>query len=149
MKRSLHYLLMANHTELQKQLFSSVKDTELTLGQPKVLDYLKERNGVVQKEIACACHIEPASLSSILNGMEKKGLITRKMSLENRRVCYIFLTEKGERLMRRVDDEFKRIDESCLYGFSEKEKETLNGFLERIYNNLYNVKSTKGDNTVE
>lgn len=149
MKNSLHYLLMANHLELQKQLFASVKDTGLTLGQPKILDYLKDHNGVVQKDIAYTCHIEPASISSVLNGMEKKGLITREMCTENRRAFYIFLTAKGEELMHRVDTEFQKIDKNCLSGFSDKEKETLNEFLERIYNNLHSKKTAKGDSKIE
>lgn len=137
MINTLHYLLMANHMSLHKQLFASVKDTGLTLGQPKILDYLKNHNGAFQKEIASSCHIEPASLSSILNGMEKSGLIKREMCADNRRAFYIFLTEKGEKLMHRVDLEFKKIDDKCLSDFSEKEKETLNQLLERIYKNLH------------
>ena len=35
-----------------------LKDTGLTLGQPKVLDYLKDHDGVSQKEIAAGCLIE-------------------------------------------------------------------------------------------
>ena len=37
---------------LQKGLLIRLKGTGLTLGQPKVLDYLKEHNGASQKEIA-------------------------------------------------------------------------------------------------
>ena len=69
MNFTFHYLLMANHLMLQKQLFNNIKDLKLTLGQPKVLDYLWENNGAMQKDIAKGCHIEPASLSTILNGM--------------------------------------------------------------------------------
>ena len=39
--KSIHYLLMADHFMVQKALLSQIKDTELTMGQPKVLDYLK------------------------------------------------------------------------------------------------------------
>ena len=85
MEDTLHYLIMANHFIFQKMLFSSIKDTGLSLGQPKILDYLKEHDGSVQKDIASACHIEQASLTSVLNGMEKKGLIVRKMLDGNRR----------------------------------------------------------------
>ncbi len=42
MHNSLHYLLMVNQATIQKRLFNSLKDTELSLGQPKILDYLKE-----------------------------------------------------------------------------------------------------------
>src|SRR5699024_11492859 len=85
MNLSYHYMLMANHVILQKKLFLSLKDTGLTLGQPKVLDFLQEKDGAAQKEIAAACHIEPASLTTILNGMEEKGLIQRKSLNGNRR----------------------------------------------------------------
>ena len=54
MRLSYHYMLMANHVILQKKLFLSLKDTGLTLGQPKVLDFLQEKDGAAQKEIAAA-----------------------------------------------------------------------------------------------
>lgn len=149
MNNTLHYLLMANHMSLHKRLFASVKDTGLTHGQPKILDYLKDHNGAVQKEIASSCHIEPASLTSILNGMERKGLIIRKIQDDNRRAFSIFLTEKGKELMERVDFEFQKIDDKCLSGFSEEEKITLNEYLERIYKNLHNNKIANGDDTIE
>ncbi|MFQ8842414.1 MAG: hypothetical protein ACLR8P_17485 [Clostridium fessum] len=56
-----------------------LKDTGLTLGRPKVLDYLKEHDGAKSKEIAAGCLIEAGSLTSILNrSMEEKDLIERK-----------------------------------------------------------------------
>ena len=85
MELSLHYLLMANHSMLQKLVLSKTKELGLTSGQPKVLDYLQDNDGAMQKDIAQGCHIEPSSLSTILNGMEKAGLIERKTPGENRR----------------------------------------------------------------
>mgnify|MGYP002529435060 CR=1 FL=1 len=72
---SLHYLTMANHLLIQKRILEKVKESGLTLGQPKVLDYLKNHDGASQKEIAAGCFIEAGSLTSILNRMEEKGLI--------------------------------------------------------------------------
>ena len=40
MKESLHYLLMSDHLMVQKALLNRIKDTGLTSGQPKILDYL-------------------------------------------------------------------------------------------------------------
>ena len=62
--KSIHYLLMADHFMVQKALLSQIKDTELTMGQPKVLDYLKDHDGACQKDIAAGCHIEPASITA-------------------------------------------------------------------------------------
>lgn len=136
MEESLHYLLMADHFMFQKMLFVNVKESGLTLGQPKVLDYLKEHNGAVQKEIASACHIELASLTTILNGMEKKDLIIRKMTVGNRRSLYVFLTEKGWKQAGRIKEEFDKIEASALQGFTENEKKALNDYLVRIYENV-------------
>lgn len=110
MKESLHYLLMANHFMIQKALVTSVKDTGLTSGQPKVLDYLKNHNGAVQKDIAAGCHIEPASLTAILNGMETKGLIERRLCPDNHRFYNVYLTETGRLYVGRLENEFDTIE---------------------------------------
>lgn len=93
MDESFHYLTMANQMLIQKKLLEKIKNTHLTLGQPKVLDYLKEHDGASQKEIAAGCVIEAGSLTSILNRMEEKGLIERRMLNGNRRTFHIFMTD--------------------------------------------------------
>ena len=140
MKESLHYLLMANHFMIQKALVTSVKDTGLTSGQPKVLDYLKDHNGAVQKDIAAGCHIEPASLTAILNGMETKGLIERRLCPDNQRYYNVYLTETGRLYVGRLENEFDTIESYALQNFSEADKEQLIEYLSRIYNTMLNYK---------
>lgn len=136
MIESLHYLLMADHFMFQKALVNSVKDTGLTSGQPKILDYLKNHDGAIQKDIAIACHIEPASLTVILNGMENKGYIQRKMDNGNRRNSRVYLTEVGKKYVSRLVKEFAQIEFQALTGFTEDEKELLQDFLDRVYKNM-------------
>ena len=136
MKETLHYLLMANHLTFQKALLTGVKDKELTPGQPKILDYLRNHNGAVQKEIAEACHIDPATITSVLTGMETKNLIIRKKQDGNRRNSYVYLTEKGREHTQYVEEVFDLIEEKALVGFTAGEKELLNKFLTRIYQNI-------------
>ena len=140
MKESLHYLLMANHFMIQKALVTSVKDTGLTSGQPKVLDYLKDHNGAVQKDIAAGCHIEPASLTAILNGMETKGLIERRLCPDNHRFYNVYLTETGRLYVGRLENEFDTSESYALQNFSEADKEQLIEYLSRIYNTMLNYK---------
>lgn len=140
MKESLHYLLMANHFMIQKALVTSVKDTGLTSGQPKVLDYLKDHNGAVQKDIAAGCHIEPASLTAILNGMETKGLIERRLCPDNHRFYNVYLTETSRLYVGRLENEFDTIESYALQNFSEADKEQLIEYLSRIYNTMLNYK---------
>ena len=137
---SLHYLLMINHLMLQRSLLTNIKDTQLTLGQPKVLDYLKDHDGAIQKDIAIACQIEPATITSVLLGMENKGLIVRKTLNSNRRSLYVYLTDEGRSLANRVELEFNHIESKALFGFSEEEKSVLNALMVRIKNNMMEKK---------
>lgn len=119
---SFHYLSMAVHSMIQKNFMEQVKSSGLTSGQPKVLDYLRDHNGANQKEIAAACHIEPGSLTSVLNRMEEKGLIERRMLDGNRRTFYIFMTDEGSRLKDLVEDNFASIEKKSFRNISSEDQ---------------------------
>ena len=140
MDDSFHYLSMINHMTVQKKLMEQLKDTGLTLGQPKVLDYLKDHDGVSQKEIAAGCLIEAGSLTSILNRMEEKDLIERKMLDGNRRTFHIFMTESGKKNQKLVEEAFKKIEKTALNGISEEEQKLFMEIFYRIYRNLADMK---------
>lgn len=116
-----------------------LKDTGLTLGQPKVLDYLKEHDGASQKEIAAGCLIEAGSLTSILNRMEEKDLIERKMLNGNRRTFHIFMTESGKN-QKLVEEAFKKIEKTALMVFPKKSRSSFMDIFCRIYRNLADMK---------
>lgn len=140
MDDSFHYMSMINHMTVQKKLMEQLKDTGLTLGQPKVLDYLKDHDGVSQKEIAAGCLIEAGSLTSILNRMEEKDLIERKMLNGNRRTFHIFMTESGKKNQKLVEKAFKKIEKTALNGISEEEQKLFMEIFCRIYRNLADMK---------
>ncbi len=114
MRSTFHYLIMAEHAMLQKELLSKLKGTGLTIGQPKVLDYLKDHDGASQKEIARGCHIEPGTLTSLLNRMAESGLVERRMLHGNRRSFYIFLTEHGKMQLKRVTKAFEELEKKSV-----------------------------------
>lgn len=140
MDDSFHYMSMINHMTIQKKLMEQLKDTGLTLGQPKVLDYLKDHDGVSQKEIAAGCLIEAGSLTSILNRMEEKDLIERKMLNGNRRTFHIFMTESGKKNQKLVEEAFKKIEKTALNSISEEEQKLFMEIFCRIYRNLADMK---------
>lgn len=142
MEGTLHYLLMSDYFLFQKSMTASLKELGLTPGQPKILDYLQAHDGVVQKEIAEACHIEPATLTSVLLGMEKKDLILRKNVNGNRRSLHVYLTEKGRSMAEQVGEKFKIIEDRVFSGFNEKEKAVLIDLLERLNENMYEKGAT-------
>lgn len=135
-KHPFHYLAMAVHTLLQKKLYEQVKASHLTLGQPKILDYLKDHDGVSQKEIAAGCFMEAGSLTSVLNRMEEKHLIERRILNGNRRTYHIFLTEYGKKQQQLVEQHFILLEEQAFAGISASQKADFLDTFTKIYENL-------------
>lgn len=141
---SLHYLIMANQMLVQKALLDKLRDSGLTIGQPKILDYLKDHDGSSQKDIAKACFLEAGSLTTILNRMEEKGLITRQMLNGNRRSFHIFMTEEGRRKQQLIDELFTEIEKNALKNISDKEFDRFMAVYTKIYHNLQKELNNKG-----
>ena len=62
---SYHKLMMENHTLFSKMVFERLSGQELSAGQPKVLEYLIEHDGVAQKDIAEAVSYTHLTLPTI------------------------------------------------------------------------------------
>ena len=135
MSPTFHYLIMAEHSMFQKELLAKLKYSGLTIGQPKVLDYLKDHDGTSQKDIARGCHIEPGTLTTLLNRMEEAGLVERHMMNGNRRSLYVFLTDKGKEQLELVTAAFAEMEAEAFRGLSETERKTFMDLFLRIYAN--------------
>lgn len=137
---SLHYYLMACQGLLQKQLFSKLSDTGLTLGQPKILEFLSHSEGCQQKEIAAACKIEPATVTSLLLNMENFGLIQRRTEPGNRRSLHVYLTKQGRVMMERTLAGLEDTVGQAFDGIPE-EQEGFREALEAVCRNLEVIES--------
>ena len=135
MQGELHYLLLKCFRDSNKFIVQETSKISLLPGQPKVLDYLKDHNGASQKDIALGCHIEPGTLTTLLNRMEETGLVERRMLNGNRRSFYIFLTEMGERKLELVSAAFKELEDEAFRGISDTDRKTFMDLFFRIYEN--------------
>lgn len=133
---SLHYLLMKSHSVMQRKIYSEAQKIGLTSGQPKILDYLYEHEGSDQKTIAGYCEIEPATLGSILLRMEQKGFIERRQKNGNRRSLFVYLTENGKEVCKKMHDVFSLKDKQAIEGLTAEEIENLKKTLTKICENL-------------
>ena len=130
---SLHYLLMRAHTSLNRQILSRAAGIGLTPGQPKVLDYLIDHEGSDQKTIAACCEIEPATVGSILLGMEEAGLVLRTQRPGNRRSLFVSLTPPGREKARQMAEIFRQVDDRALQALTPQEGEALLTLLTKLY----------------
>ncbi|MBP3917490.1 MAG: MarR family transcriptional regulator [Clostridium sp.] len=121
------------------------KKLEISKGQPKILDYLVEHDGSIQKDIAKNCNIEAATVTSILSIMEKVGFVERRPNKDDRRIINVYLTEKGRRVQVNSQKVISQIERDCFSDFNEEEMKQLKNFFERMYNNLNKDGEKKND----
>lgn len=136
MKQSLYMLLYRAFHAQRKRLRPYMAEIGLAPGQPKILRCLVNHEGCMQKDVAEHCDIEPATVSRVIDTLEKAGLIRREVVENNRRAGSLFLTEEGLSQYRLWEVHCQEIEQEMLAGFSEREKEELTQYLKRIYKNL-------------
>lgn len=119
-----------------KVIRSHMAKLGLSPGQPKILDFLSFQEGCTQKDLSKGCAVEPATMSNLLDTLEKSGYIRREASPESRRSFQICLTETGHQKVADIEQTMKPIEEKSFAGFSEEEKELFTSFLVRYYDNL-------------
>lgn len=133
----LHELLIRTSSMHRKKSRQYFQELELTDGQPKVLSILSKMEGCVQKELAEACRVEPATMTSLLKNMEQTNLIVKeKKQISGKRAYGIYLTEEGKVLADKVEDIVVKMEQISFAGFTPEEKEQFLELFTRIYQNL-------------
>ena len=137
MEDSLHYNLLAAHTLFQKTFLHRLNREypELLPGQPKIIDYLMSHPRSFQRKIAEGCLIEPATLSPILEKMERSGLIRRDKTADNRKNSIVSLTESGRKIGTRLQTLFLETETAVCAGITPDEQERLLRHLRNIQQN--------------
>jgi DNA-binding MarR family transcriptional regulator len=79
--------------ELQEQ-------TGLTLRWYDILVHLEEDDGLKMSELADRIVFSRSGLTSLIDKMEKEGLVRRERQAEDRRVIQLFLTPEGATRLR-------------------------------------------------
>ena len=104
--------------------------------QGRILYVLWQEDGVPIKTIAERCGLAITSLTTMLERMEKTGLIIRQQDSGDKRKTLIFLTDKAKALKEDYDAISDRMSAIFYQGFTEEEIRNFEEHLERIRLNL-------------
>ncbi|MHA7965336.1 MarR family winged helix-turn-helix transcriptional regulator [Paenibacillus sp. CAU 1782] len=132
--------LNRQHQNLLQEL---LQDYEMYPGQPPLMFSLDREPGRSQNELAKELNIQKATLTVMLNRMEKTGLVRRESDARDQRISRIYLTDKGKGLLARLQRTLDVLEEQAMKGFSEEEKQAMSGMLARIEKNLKELKEAK------
>jgi len=105
----------------------------VTLGQAGILFILQHNNGRTMTELTKALAVENATLTGLIDRLERSGFVTRKASPEDRRSFRIYITPDGINECERVKPLIKRINEEIKYGFSKEEIEVFKRVLQSLF----------------
>ena len=108
--------------------------------QHRILFYL-ERNpdNRSQKEIADFMEISPACVAVTMKKMEKNGLIVRRADEDDTRNNIIEITPKAKEIINISKGYFANMEDAIFKGFTEDEVKCLQGYFERIKENINNI----------
>ena len=104
--------------------------------QGRILYVLWQEDGVTISQLSGRTSLANTTLTSMLDRMERGGLIRREPSPSDRRALLIRLTDAARALRADYDRISQQMNEVYYDGFTEEEVRQLEGYLQRILDNL-------------
>lgn len=132
--------LMRVRAVFRQAMLKKLKENniEMTFEMLQIMHALWLEQGISQQTLAFNTVRDKASLTSLINNLEKKGLVERKSIATDGRSKLIFLSEKGEELSLilrpMVNDVYAHIEKKI--GF-DATKQAIS-YMEKVYDELEN-----------
>ena len=124
------YLLMSRHIEEELKIHG------LARSQFQVMHYVHEERGLTQKVLQQKMKVEPATLTVIIDGLEKKDLLKRTESKTDKRVNILLLTEKGTTLRESIPSLHEIIEKRMFQGIAMNDQKVIKNFIDQMIKNL-------------
>jgi DNA-binding MarR family transcriptional regulator len=136
LEESLGFILNKTNTKLKNQLFQRFKEDDITPEQWSVLTCLWQQEGVSPKELADLIYKDKPNTNRILEKLQAKGLILRKLHPTDRRAYQIYLTERGWAIKDKLIAKVTQLQEEVTAGLEQAKVEEMKRLLNHMYTNL-------------
>ncbi|HEX4401836.1 MAG TPA: MarR family transcriptional regulator [Galbitalea sp.] len=113
-----------------------IRARELSHQQGFALGYLVQNPGAMQRDIAKVSRTSAASVTSLLQGLEARGLIERRSEHGDERSKRVYATAAGSELIAGFDTAMAAVEETILAPLNEAERDTLHALLTKITGEL-------------
>jgi len=124
------------NTRLLNKLLAQKNITAFNGEQGRILHVLWENDGISNQELSKRSGLAMSSLTTMLERMEEKNLLTRKGCPKDKRKCLLFLTEYANSLKKEYDEISDKMTKLSFEGISEDERLAFEKTLENILHNL-------------
>ena len=120
-------LWRASHT----QTAAALESIGLTTALFSVLNYLVASGAAIQQEIGAAIGIDPSTMVSLIDELERAGLAKRRPRPQDRRAREVVITPKGRRTVERGRALAREVEDAVLQGLSSEERRQLTRLLRK------------------
>jgi DNA-binding MarR family transcriptional regulator len=125
----LDYLLCKVSDVVRRRVDSGLSELGLRASHHALLRVLRACGATAQQDIAHRLFVDPSTIVSLVDHLEKHGLVTRRRSSTDRRVSLIELTPAGDQRLRAAEDRAGELREDVFTALAEPERERLRQLL--------------------
>lgn len=122
--------------EQRKRMDALLTDYGLHVGQDMVLMNVSEADGCTQNEIAECLGVQPATVTRMLQRIERNGLIERRKDPDDNRITRVYLTEAGRQQEGRLTDLWAQVEADLVKGMTPLEQALLRRLLLQMIQNI-------------
>ena len=109
-----------------------IERTGIPITQIAALFFLSNNDGCLFKDLSDALFQNKSAITTLMERMEKNGLVRKKASATDGRAAHIFLTEKGKAVCGEAVPLVKENNEKLAAHFTDGEIETVHRFFDLI-----------------
>ncbi len=131
--RLIYLVSMAQNRLLWRlKVALAAEGVRVTPAQSAILFLLKQADGRTMTELGRALSLENATITGLVDRLERDGFVRRAKSPSDRRATKVSITAEGVAAAARARDVVKRVNESIKAGFSEAEVDAFRRILLKI-----------------
>lgn len=117
---------------IQARLNNAVSMQSLTISQFGVLEALMHLGPLCQNELGSKILKSNSNMTTVIDNLEKRGLVKRQRSLSDRRMIEIFLTDEGRELIEGLFPHHVSAIEEQFNVLTEAEQDQLGSLLRKL-----------------
>ena len=133
---SYAYQVRGTHRLFARLLEKQIAGSLIRTGDWYLLRVLWEKDGISQKELSRQSFLTESSVVTMLNSMEKAGLVVRERDEQDKRRMRILLTEKARGLKEELIPVARDINARATKGVTADDLKTFMKVLGRMKDNL-------------
>jgi len=124
------YLVARLDRLVRSQLTDVLESFELSVPQYTLLSVLEHRPGLSNAQLARRSYITAQAMHQVVNSLEGRGLIERRVSPDHGRIQLTELTDDGVAVLKACDEEVTRLEERIFGGLGEEGEAQLRQLLQ-------------------